>query len=97
MERDSPDHRVNFPRSLPGSTLVGVAPSTNLSVETCRVRPTYGVSTLLLLQCIANAGVCGSKRSQVRVVQAGLLDMAGRAMVAWLASKGFAVGPLDGR
>ncbi|KAF8910923.1 hypothetical protein CPB84DRAFT_1064036, partial [Gymnopilus junonius] len=50
----------------------------------------------LALQCIVNIGVRGSEGIRSRVVQAGTLDVVGCILEAWLASKGFAVGPSAG-
>lgn len=47
----------------------------------------------LAFQCVVNIGVRGSEPIRQRVVQAGTLDVVGRILEAWLASKGFAVGP----
>ncbi|KAJ3562153.1 hypothetical protein NP233_g9753 [Leucocoprinus birnbaumii] len=47
----------------------------------------------LTFQCVINIGVCGSEQIQRRVVQAGTLDIVGCILKAWLASKGFVVGP----
>lgn len=47
----------------------------------------------LAFQCIVNIGVRGSEPIRSRVVQAGTLDVVGCILEAWLASKGFAVGP----
>ncbi|KAF8649261.1 hypothetical protein AX16_005914 [Volvariella volvacea WC 439] len=47
----------------------------------------------LAFQCVVNIGVRGSEKIRSRVVQAGTLDVVGCILEAWLASKGFAVGP----
>lgn len=47
----------------------------------------------LAFQCVVNIGVRGSERIRSRVVQAGTLDVVGCILEAWLANKGFAVGP----
>jgi hypothetical protein len=47
----------------------------------------------LAFQCVVNIGVRGSEPIRSRVVQAGTLDVVGCILEAWLASKGFAVGP----
>src|SRR6266478_2297118 len=47
----------------------------------------------LAFQCIVNIGVRGSELIRSRVVQAGTLDVVGCILEAWLANKGFAVGP----
>ncbi|OSC97825.1 hypothetical protein PYCCODRAFT_1454691 [Trametes coccinea BRFM310] len=47
----------------------------------------------LAFQCIVNIGVRGSESIRSRVVQAGTLDVVGCILEAWLASKGFPVGP----
>lgn len=47
----------------------------------------------LAFQCVVNIGVRGSEQIRRRVVQAGTLDVVGCILEAWLASKGFAVGP----
>ena len=47
----------------------------------------------LAFQCIVNIGVRGSEPIRSRVVQAGTLEVVGCILEAWLASKGFAVGP----
>lgn len=44
-------------------------------------------------QCVVNIGVRGSEPIRARVVQAGTLDVVGCVLEAWLAAKGFAVGP----
>ena len=50
----------------------------------------------LAFQCIVNIGVRGSEPIRSRVVQAGMLDVVGCILEAWLANKGFAVGPSAG-
>lgn len=47
----------------------------------------------LAFQCVANIGVRGSEPIRSRVVQSGALEVVGCVLEAWLASKGFAVGP----
>ncbi|TFY52475.1 hypothetical protein EVJ58_g9998 [Rhodofomes roseus] len=47
----------------------------------------------LAFQCIVNIGVRGSELIRSRVVQAGTLDVVGCILEAWLAGRGFAVGP----
>lgn len=47
----------------------------------------------LAFQCIVNIGVRGSEPIRSRVAQAGTLDVVGCILEAWLANKGFAVGP----
>lgn len=47
----------------------------------------------LAFQCVVNIGVRGSEDIRGRVVQAGTLDVVGCILEAWLANKGFAVGP----
>ncbi|EJC97526.1 uncharacterized protein FOMMEDRAFT_171637 [Fomitiporia mediterranea MF3/22] len=47
----------------------------------------------LAFQCVVNIGVRGSESIRSRVVQAGTLEVVGYILEAWLASKGFAVGP----
>lgn len=47
----------------------------------------------LAFQCVVNIGVRGSEDIRRRVVQAGTLEVVGCILEAWLASKGFAVGP----
>lgn len=47
----------------------------------------------LAFQCVVNIGVRGSEPIRSRVVQAGSLDVVGCILEAWLANKGFAVGP----
>ncbi|KAF9446068.1 hypothetical protein P691DRAFT_777117 [Macrolepiota fuliginosa MF-IS2] len=47
----------------------------------------------LAFQCVVNIGVRGSEQIRRRVVQSGTLDVVGCILEAWLASKGFAVGP----
>ncbi|KAH9925496.1 uncharacterized protein B0H18DRAFT_1008717 [Fomitopsis serialis] len=47
----------------------------------------------LAFQCIVNIGVRGSEFIRSRVVQAGTLDVVGCILEAWLAGRGFAVGP----
>jgi hypothetical protein len=42
---------------------------------------------------VVNIGVRGSEPIRSRVVQAGTLDVVGCILEAWLANKGFAVGP----
>ncbi|THU90395.1 hypothetical protein K435DRAFT_728374 [Dendrothele bispora CBS 962.96] len=44
-------------------------------------------------QCLVNIGVRGNEAIRSRVVQAGTLEVVGCVLEAWLASKGFAVGP----
>ena len=50
----------------------------------------------LAFQRVVNIGVRGSEPIRSRVVQAGTLDVVGCVLEAWLASKGFAVGPSAG-
>jgi hypothetical protein len=47
----------------------------------------------LAFQCVVNIGVRGSEPIRTRVVQAGTLDVVGSVLEAWLANKGFAIGP----
>ncbi|KAJ3726428.1 hypothetical protein DFJ43DRAFT_1196205 [Lentinula guzmanii] len=47
----------------------------------------------LAFQCVVNIGVRGSEPIRSRVVQAGTLEVVGCVLEAWLAHKGFAVGP----
>ncbi|KAF9048966.1 hypothetical protein BJ165DRAFT_1343277 [Panaeolus papilionaceus] len=47
----------------------------------------------LAFQCVVNIGVRGSEPIRSRVVQAGTLEVVGCILEAWLAGKGFAVGP----
>ncbi|KAF9016140.1 hypothetical protein BDZ89DRAFT_1166425 [Hymenopellis radicata] len=47
----------------------------------------------LAFQCVVNIGVRGSESIRSRVVQAGTLEVVGCILEAWLAKKGFAVGP----
>ena len=47
----------------------------------------------LAFQCVVNIGVRGLEPIRSRVVQAGTLEVVGCILEAWLASKGFAVGP----
>ena len=47
----------------------------------------------LAFQCVVNIGVRGSEVIRSRVVQAGTLDVVGCILEAWLAGRGFAVGP----
>ena len=47
----------------------------------------------LAFQCVVNIGVRGSEPIRSRVVQAGTLEVVGCILEAWLASKGFPVGP----
>jgi hypothetical protein len=47
----------------------------------------------LAFQCVVNIGVRGSESIRRRVVQAGTLEVVGCILEAWLANKGFAVGP----
>ncbi|KZT65888.1 hypothetical protein DAEQUDRAFT_493749 [Daedalea quercina L-15889] len=47
----------------------------------------------LAFQCVVNIGVRGSESIRSRVVQAGTLDVVGCILEAWLAGRGFAVGP----
>ncbi|EIW51458.1 uncharacterized protein TRAVEDRAFT_107632, partial [Trametes versicolor FP-101664 SS1] len=47
----------------------------------------------LAFQCIVNIGVRGSEPIRSRVVQAGTLEVVGCILEAWLASKGFPIGP----
>ena len=51
----------------------------------------YGFS--LAFQCVVNIGVRGSEPIRGRVAEAGTLDVVGRILEAWLAHKGFVVGP----
>jgi hypothetical protein len=47
----------------------------------------------LAFQSIVNIGVRGSEEIRGRVVQAGTLDVVGCILEAWLAGKGYAIGP----
>jgi hypothetical protein len=47
----------------------------------------------LAFQCVVDIQVRGSEPIRSRVVQLGTLDVLGRILEAWLANKGFAVGP----
>jgi hypothetical protein len=47
----------------------------------------------LAFQSIVNIGVRGSEEIRARVVQAGTLDVVGCILEAWLASRGYPVGP----
>ncbi|KIY69294.1 hypothetical protein CYLTODRAFT_372850 [Cylindrobasidium torrendii FP15055 ss-10] len=47
----------------------------------------------LAFQCVVNIGVRGSEAIRCRVVQAGTLEVVGCILEAWLAKKGFALGP----
>ncbi|KAJ7637017.1 hypothetical protein FB45DRAFT_742651 [Roridomyces roridus] len=47
----------------------------------------------LAFKCVVNIGVRGSEPIRSRVVQAGTLDVVGCILEAWLAGRGFAVGP----
>ncbi|KAJ7278391.1 hypothetical protein C8J57DRAFT_1060013 [Mycena rebaudengoi] len=47
----------------------------------------------LAFQCVVNIGVSCSEPIRSRVVQADTLDMVGCILEAWLAGRGFAVGP----
>jgi hypothetical protein len=47
----------------------------------------------LAFQSIVNIGVRGSEEIRARVVQAGTLDVVGCILEAWLAGKGFQLGP----
>jgi hypothetical protein len=47
----------------------------------------------LAFQCVVNIGVRGSEPIRSRVVQAGTLQVVGCILEAWLANKGFVVGP----
>ncbi|KAI0926308.1 hypothetical protein AcV5_008803 [Taiwanofungus camphoratus] len=47
----------------------------------------------LAFQCVVNIGVRGSENIRSRVVQAGTLEVVGCVLEAWLAGRGFAVGP----
>ena len=47
----------------------------------------------LAFQSVVNIGVRGSEPIRGRVVEAGTLDVVGCILEAWLAHKGFAVGP----
>ncbi|KAF9068687.1 hypothetical protein BDP27DRAFT_1421677 [Rhodocollybia butyracea] len=47
----------------------------------------------LAFQCVVNIGVRGSEPIRSRVVQAGTLEVVGCILEAWLAHKGFAIGP----
>ncbi len=47
----------------------------------------------LAFQSVVNIGVRGSELIRGRVVQAGTLDVVGCILEAWLAGKGFAIGP----
>jgi hypothetical protein len=47
----------------------------------------------IAFQCVVNIGVRGSEPIRSRVVQAGALNVVGCILEAWLANKGFPVGP----
>ncbi|KDQ15921.1 hypothetical protein BOTBODRAFT_173584 [Botryobasidium botryosum FD-172 SS1] len=47
----------------------------------------------LAFRCVVNIGVRGSEPIRSRVVQAGMLDVVGAVLEAWLLTKGFAIGP----
>jgi len=47
----------------------------------------------LALQSIVNIGIRGSEPIRSRIVQAGALEVVGCILEAWLAHKGFAIGP----
>ncbi|KAA1467283.1 hypothetical protein DENSPDRAFT_234171 [Dentipellis sp. KUC8613] len=47
----------------------------------------------LAFQSVVNIGVRGNEPIRARVVQAGMLEVVGCILEAWLANKGFAVGP----
>ncbi len=75
--------------SPPGSHPTKPAPT--LLPKTYDKHAAYRFS--LAFQCIVNIGVRGSEPIRSRVVQAGTLEVVGCILEAWLASKGFAVGP----
>ncbi|KAG6839603.1 hypothetical protein C0991_001008 [Blastosporella zonata] len=82
-----------------GAILYGLIPP---SVRPPRPVPTLNPITFdkqaayrfsLAFQCVVNIGVRGSELIRSRVVQAGTLEVVGCILEAWLANKGFAVGP----
>ena len=77
-----PPYCMAFPRPPPGRTN-----SYPLSIR----HPS--INTLRTDSRSVNIGVRGSEPIRSRVVQAGTLDVVGCILEAWLANKGFAVGP----
>lgn len=67
------------------------APTPTLNPKVFDRQAAYRFS--LAFQCVVNIGVRGSEPIRARVVQAGTLDVIGCVLEAWLAAKGFAVGP----
>ncbi|KAG5635156.1 hypothetical protein H0H81_012197 [Sphagnurus paluster] len=82
-----------------GAVLYGLIPPTahpprpvpTLNPPTFDKQAAYRFS--LAFQCVVNIGVRGSEPIRSRVVQAGTLEVVGCILEAWLANKGFAVGP----
>ncbi|KAI5115212.1 hypothetical protein M0805_003567 [Coniferiporia weirii] len=74
------------PQGIPRSS-----PAPSLNVKNFDRHASYRFS--LAFQCLVNIGVRGSEPIRARVVQAGALDVVGCVLEAWLAAKGFAVGP----
>ncbi|KAJ4487553.1 hypothetical protein J3R30DRAFT_3223069, partial [Lentinula aciculospora] len=77
----------------------GLAP---LSARPAKLLPTLNPTSFdkhaafrfsLAFQCVVNIGVRGSEPIRSRVVQAGTLEVVGCILEAWLAHKGFAIGP----
>ena len=81
-----PDNPATFP---PGSH--PPKPQPTLLPKSYDKHAAYRFS--LAFQCIVNIGVRGSEPIRSRVVQAGTLEVVGCILEAWLASKGFPVGP----
>lgn len=74
------------PQGIPRSS-----PTPSLNPKNFDRHASYRFS--LAFQCLVNIGVRGSEPIRARVVQAGALDVVGCVLEAWLAAKGFAVGP----
>ncbi|KAG6828022.1 hypothetical protein H0H87_003059 [Tephrocybe sp. NHM501043] len=85
-----------------GSLIYGLRPPSNPNKPLPPPTPTLNPASFdkhaayrfsLAFQCVVNIGVRGSEPIRARVVQAGTLEVVGCVLEAWLAGKGFAVGP----
>lgn len=80
---------IMYGLSPPGSHPPKLAPT--LNPPTYDKHAAYRFS--IAFQCVVNIGVRGSEPIRSRVVQAGALNVVGCILEAWLANRGFAVGP----
>ncbi|KAG5640868.1 hypothetical protein DXG03_006765 [Asterophora parasitica] len=93
------DFCISPPPPENGAVLYGLIPP---ALSPPKPKPTLNPPTFdkqaayrfsLAFQCVVNIGVRGSEPIRSRVVQAGTLEVVGCILEAWLAGKGFAVGP----